>query len=174
MQIRTATQPEPLKASYHDLFEVDPRLLESFKPDIVLHIGLAVERSYFAIEKGAEKDGYHQYPDVDRRVFNKAETKKSWGKSPYRLDTSFDLEDVLVKWRAQAGKAPDLRTSDDVGNYVCGFVYYRSLELFWKKGDRDMPVVFMHVPPLPEKGDVEKGVNVTVGLIQALAESFQK
>jgi pyroglutamyl-peptidase len=174
MQIRIVTQLEPLKASYHDLFEIAPRLLEKFKPDIVLHIGLAVERSYFAIEKGAERDGYHQYPDVDRKVFNKAETKKSWGKSPSRLDSSFNLEDVLVKWRAQVGKGHDLRSSDDVGNYVCGFVYYRSLELFWKKDYRGIPVVFMHVPPLPEKGDVEKGVNVTVGLIQALAESFQK
>lgn len=170
MNIQIITQPEPLKASYHDLYEVTPQLLEHNKPEIVLHVGLAVERTYFAIEKGAERDGYHQYPDVDRKVFNKAETKKAWGKSPSRMDSSVDLDKVLIKWRAVVGKGADLRTSDDVGNYVCGFVYYTSMEHFWKKGE-DTPVVFMHVPPLPEKRDISRGVDITIGLIQALAES---
>ena len=174
MNIKIITQPEDLRASYHHIFEATPQLLEQYNPDIVVHLGLAFERTYFAIEKGAERDGYHQYADVDRKVFNKAETKKAWGKSPPRLNSSLDLENVLVKWRTQAGKGVDLRTSDDVGNYVCGFVYYTSLEHFWKKGNRDMPVVFMHVPPLPEKGDVENGVEVTIGLLKALAESFEK
>jgi pyrrolidone-carboxylate peptidase len=91
--------------------------------------------------------------------------------SPPHLESSFDLEDVLVKWRAQVGKDVDLRTSDDVGNYVCGFVYYTSLEYSWKRGI-DAPVVFMHVPPLPEKGDIEEGVKATLRLIQVLAESL--
>jgi pyroglutamyl-peptidase len=143
-----------LKASYHHLFEVTPQLLEQYKP----------------IEKGAERDSYHQYPDVDRKVFTKSEIKKAWGKSLSRIGSSLDFEDVLVKWRAQAGKDVDLRTSDDVGNYVCDFVYYTSLEYFWKRR-LNTPVVFMHVPPLPEKDDIDKGVKVTLGLIRGLAES---
>jgi pyrrolidone-carboxylate peptidase len=59
------------------LYDVAPKLLEEHKPDVVVHIGLAVERTYFAIEKGAERDGYNQYPDNDRKVFNKSETKKA-------------------------------------------------------------------------------------------------
>jgi pyroglutamyl-peptidase len=171
LNIQIITPPEALKASYHYLYDVAPKLLEEHKPAVVVHIGLAVERTYFAIEKGAERDGYNQYPDNDRKVFNKSETKKAWGMSPPHLESSFDLEDVLVKWRAQVGKDVDLRTSDDVGNYVCGFVYYTSLEYSWKKGI-DAPVVFMHVPPLPEKGDIEEGVKATLGLIQVLAESL--
>jgi len=134
----------------------------------VLHIGLAVERDYFAIEKGADRDGYNQYPDVDRKVFNKNETKKVWGKSPARLVTPYDLQDVVEKWRAQSKKHADLRISDDVGTYVCGFVYYASLERYWKGGGS--PTVFMHVPPLPEKADVEKGIKITLDLIKVLAE----
>jgi pyrrolidone-carboxylate peptidase len=64
--------------------------------------------------------------------------------------------------------------SDDVGTYVCGFVYYTSLEYFWKKGGGEMPVVFMHVPSLPEKDDVEKGVKVAVALVKGIAESIGK
>lgn len=171
MTIEIITPPEPLKASYHYLFDITPKLLEQHKPNIVLHLGLAVERTYFAIEKGAGRDGYNQYPDVDRKVFNKTETKKAWGKSPPHLYASYDLEKVLEKWRAKVGKVGkdvELRTSDDVGNYVCGFVYYSSLERHWK--GNNIPVLFMHVPPLPEKYEVEKGVKVTLGLIQVLAE----
>jgi pyrrolidone-carboxylate peptidase len=106
-------------------------------------------------------------------VFDKSEIKKAWGKSPPYLESSFDLEDVLVKWRALIRKDVDLRTSDDVGNYVYGFVYYTSLEYSWKRGIY-APVVFMHVPPLPERGDVEKGVKAMLGLIQVLAEDLLK
>ena len=173
MNIRILTQQAPLKAVYHDLLEV-PKLLEEAKPDVVIHVGLAVDRDYFAIERGAYRDGYHQYPDEARKVITKAENKKMWGRSPDRLDSPLDFAELLVKWRAQAGKGVDLRTSDDVGSYVCGFVYYVSLEHLWKKGAQTPVVVFMHVPPLAEKDDVAKGEKVTLALIQALAESVGK
>jgi hypothetical protein len=119
-------------------------------------------------------DGYHQYLDVARKVFNKAENKKTWGKSPDRLNSSLDFDAILVKWQTQAGKGPDLRMSGSVGTYVCGFVYYTSLECFWKKGEGEMLVVFMHVSSLPEKDDVEKGAKVTIALIKGIAESIGK
>jgi pyroglutamyl-peptidase len=173
LNIRIITPPEPLKAAYHSLLEIT-KLLEEFKPDIVIHIGLAVDRNYFAIERGATRDGYHQYPDVARKVFNKAENRKTWGKSPERLNSSLDLDDILVKWQTQAGKGSDLRISDDVGTYICGFVYYTSLEYLWKKGGWEMPVVFMHVPSLPKKDDIEKGTKITIALVKGIAESIGK
>ena len=88
------------------------------------------------------------------------------------MNSSLDLEDVLGKWRAQVGKGPDLRTSDDVGSYVCGFVYYTSLEYLWKR-ENASPNVFMHIPPLPDRGDVDRGMKVTLGLIRALAETIK-
>ncbi len=134
----------------------------------MLHIGLAVERDYFTIEEGADREGYNQYPDVDRKVFNKTEIKKVWGKSPSRLTTLYDLEVVLEKWHARSKKGFDLRISDDIGSFVCGFVYYTSLER-QRKGEGSS-TVFMHVPPLPEKCDIEKGLEVTLWLIEVLAE----
>jgi pyroglutamyl-peptidase len=175
LKIRLITHSEPINAAYHDIASVVPKLLEA-KPDIVIHVGLAYDRKYFAIERGADRDGYHQIPDVSRKVFTKAETKKLWPKSPERLDSSLDVNEVLPKWKANIGKAvADVRRTDDVGHYVCGFIYYLSLEQFWKKGEEeDRPVLFMHVPPLPQSEDIKKGVDVAVGLIQAVAESYQK
>jgi len=127
---------------------------------------------------------------MDRKVFTKLEGKKAWGKSPARLDSNVDLESVLEKWKVEvlgkeknkkvAGKSEkktneavvDLRTSDDVGSYVCGFVYYTSLEWFWKKG-KQRSVLFLHVPSLDEEKDIAKGVKVTTALIEAVVNNCE-
>lgn len=174
--------PEPLKAEYHSLLETT-KLLEEHQPDVVIHIGLAADRDYFAIEKGAKRNGYHEIPDEKRKVFTRVETKKVWGKSPARLDTTLDVEDILQKWKENLaadntkakGKdklnAVHISTSDDVGNYVCGFVYYASLEWLWRKngpqGERQ--VLFFHVPKM--EGNVEQGRDVTVALIKGVIGS---
>lgn len=168
---------------YHSLLEV-PKLLEKHNPDIVIHIGLAVDRDYFAIEKGAERDGYHQFPDEARKVFTRAETKAKWGKSPARLDSSFDIEEVVGKWKSHVHsgvgkrKAKDkifeLRVSDDVGCYVCGFVYYASLEYYWKRDGSQgkRRVLFLHIPKLDGEEEIRKGKEITVSLIKAVVESI--
>jgi pyrrolidone-carboxylate peptidase len=148
-------------------------------------MGLAADRDYFAIEKGAESGGYNEYPDEARKVFTRAETKKVWGKSPSRLDSTIDVEDVLVKWRANLSSSDskinktnksagiDLRTSDDVGYYVCGFVYYTTLEWFWKTNGAQglRRVLFLHVPKLEGTKDFEKGKDVAIALIKAVIDS---
>ncbi|KAH7357267.1 hypothetical protein BKA65DRAFT_548649 [Rhexocercosporidium sp. MPI-PUGE-AT-0058] len=181
--VRVIVHPDPLKAEYHSLLEVH-RILEEHQPDVVIHMGLAADRDYFALEKSAERDGYHEIPDEKRKVFTRAETKKVWGKSPTRLESTLDIEDILRLWKANlsmtAGKSKgkdkaiaDVRTSDDVGNYVCGFVYYASLEWFWKKygpqGERK--VLFFHVPNMHGGDDYERGKYVAITLIEAVISS---
>ncbi|TVY67407.1 Pyroglutamyl-peptidase 1-like protein [Lachnellula suecica] len=170
LTIRIITHATPLKAEYHWLLTTIPPILEENQPDIVLHIGLAVERNYFAIEKGAPREGYQQYPDVSRKVFTKAEGKKAWGKSPDRLESSIDFEDVVSRWKKSVQKSVDVRGSDDVGTYVCGFVYYLSLEHFWKRGDGEAKVVFFHAPLLKGEKELMEGKEITIGLIGAIAE----
>ncbi|KAF8848515.1 peptidase C15, pyroglutamyl peptidase I-like protein [Acephala macrosclerotiorum] len=180
---RIITEPQPLKAIYHSLLEI-PKLLEKENPDVVIHIGLAVDRDYFAIEKGAERDGYHQFPDEARKVFTRAETKEKWGKSPARLDSSFDIEEIVGKWKSHvysgAGKGKtknkmsELRASDDVGCYVCGFVYYASLEYYWKRDGSQgkRRVLFLHVPKLEGAEEIIRGRDITIDLIKAVSESL--
>ncbi|KAH7407139.1 hypothetical protein BKA64DRAFT_408099 [Cadophora sp. MPI-SDFR-AT-0126] len=180
--VRIIVHPEPLKAEYHALLEVT-KVIEEHQPDVVIHMGLAADRDYFAIEKGADRDGYHQIPDEKRKVFTRAETKKVWGKSQPRLISTLDVEDILGRWKAdlatgsvklkgkKGSSAVDVRTSDDVGNYVCGFVYYASLEWFWRKrgpqGERR--VLFFHVPKM--ECDFEQGKDITVALIKGVIGS---
>ncbi|PVH75891.1 hypothetical protein DL98DRAFT_518359 [Cadophora sp. DSE1049] len=148
-------------------------------------MGLAADRDYFAIEKGADRDGYHQIPDEQRKVFTRAETKKVWGKSPTRLVSTLDVGDIIGKWKAnlaagiakpkgkERSSVTDVRASDDVGNYVCGFVYYASLEWFWRKygpqGKRR--VLFFHVPKI--EFSFQQGRDVTVALIKGVIGSCE-
>lgn len=160
-------------------------------------MGLAVDRDYFAVEQSALKEGYHDIPDIERKVITRAENKKLFGKASSSLATSFDLDSVVAAWQAACGhltfpvsgesgkgkggakgkgkqerRKVDVRLSDDVGTYVCGLIYFGSLlEMQKRKGTRD--VVFLHVPSLEGAGEVEVGVEVTRELIVALVDAWE-
>jgi len=136
-------------------------------------MGLDEGRTFFGIERSAAREGYHQNLDIDRKVFTKAEKKKLWGKAPEKLTTSLNLEETQVRWqrslRGGKGKGRvdvDVRVSDDVGDFVCGFIYYATLKAM---GDR-RDVVFLHVPQLKTEGALETGLEVTTALITAVVE----
>ncbi|KAF9728771.1 hypothetical protein PMIN01_13151 [Paraphaeosphaeria minitans] len=66
-------------------------LIAKHEPHIVLHMGLAVDRDYYAVEQSAPKEGYYDVSDSDRKVITRAENKKLFGKAPSSLATSLDL-----------------------------------------------------------------------------------
>ena len=186
--VRIAIHPESLKAAYHSLYEIVPKLVQSYQPDVVLHVGLAVERDYFAIERSAGRDGYQQNLDMDKKVFTKAESRTSWGKkSADRLETALDLDAVLEAWRDQLrstikenskkgkgnGPTADVRLSDDVGKYVCGFIYYATLAELARRSDCKGTALFFHVPPLETEMELENGKKVLEALIGALASVWR-
>lgn len=78
----------------------------------------------------------------------------------------------MSRWKKEAGKT-DVRGSDDVGAFVCGFVFYLSMEHFRKRSDGETKVLFLHVPFLRGKEEFEIGKAVTVGLIKAVAEGAE-
>lgn len=158
-------------------------------------MGLAVDRDYFAVEQSALREGYHDIPDVDRKVITRVENKKLFGKTPGSLGTSLDLETAVSAWQSACGRSSlpskeqaaskgkgggkskgekrkvDVRLSDDVGTYVCGLIHCSSLvEMQKRTGRRD--VVFSHVPPLDGKGEVDVGVEVTKELVVALVDAW--
>jgi len=174
---------EPLKVAYHSIATTVKSLVDEHEPDLILHVGLEATRTSYGLEVGAFRDGYHDIPDEARRVFSRAESKKIWGKSPDRLDTDFDVEAVVRSWkqevitmdkkRKEKGRNVDVEASDDVGNYVCGFVYYFSLERCWRE-KRKKSVVFLHVPFCEGPEEIGKGVQVVMALVKALVENWKQ
>ncbi|KAF1848997.1 peptidase C15, pyroglutamyl peptidase I-like protein [Cucurbitaria berberidis CBS 394.84] len=184
--------PEPTPAAYHKILAQVPKLIEKHSPDMVVHMGLDVDSGpgVFKVERSAPKEGYHEFPDVERRVFTRAENKKTFGKAPATLATTLDLVTAVDAWRdscsslslaklqasgtilkAKAkGKEKqmvEVQLTDDVGTYVCGFDYYISLlEMQKKTGKRE--AVFFHVPKLESHDELRVGTRVTEELIKAL------
>jgi pyroglutamyl-peptidase len=184
---------EPTPAAYHKIYTQTSQLIEQHAPDLIVHMGLDVDSGtgVFKVERSALKEGYHDIPDIDRKVFTRAENKKTFAKSPASLVTTLDIDSAAGMWQAacssiqiptasespkakgktkgEARQRVDVRTSDDVGTYVCGFQYYVSmLETQKRSGRRD--VVFYHVPRLESEMQVNIGVKVTEELIRALVE----
>lgn len=96
--------------AYRNVVDFVPKLLSTApSPDLVLHIGLAASRNFYAIEQGAHSRGYGKINDVDGQLFPDSEAQKSFpsAKYPTVLHTSFDTEDVLSRWRTALGQYHD-------------------------------------------------------------------
>ncbi|KAF4305491.1 hypothetical protein GTA08_BOTSDO06451 [Botryosphaeria dothidea] len=223
-RITLTTPSAPLAVAYHPTHAAVPKLLSSARPDLVLHIGLAAGRAFFAIEKSSAKHGYDRNADVDGRRWTARESDHAWRGAPEHLETGLLFEGVWARWRdaceglegvvgpgasardvrrgrgvgtggegmegvpSAAGggggvvKGQDVvevRPSDDVGSYLCGFIYYNSLAWFWERerekeeeGGVERPVLFLHVPACPEGRDVERGTEITVELIKAMVATW--
>jgi pyrrolidone-carboxylate peptidase len=167
----------PLKVAYQPVINKIPKLLASENPnyDIILHIGLAAARNYYTLEQQSVRDGYLD-KDVDDAYFSKHDAARLFSECPAVLRPTFDCADVLKRWRGNVSDCvgADIRSSNDPGSYLCGFLYYLSLSWFWKQGREERPVVFLHVPDLPNEIDIEQGRRVAIGLIRALVESRNK
>ena len=190
---------QPLPAAYYKLATVVPQLIEENNPDLIVHMGLDVESGpgVFKVEQSAPKEGYHNYMDVEKKVFTRAENKKAFGKSSASLITSLNLDTAVQAWQLachgmhlsksvapsakvktkgkgknEEKQALDIRQSDDVGTYVCGLNYYVSMmEMQKRTGKRN--VVFFHVPKLDTQSEIAVGVKVTEELIKALVSVYK-
>ncbi|KAF2868864.1 pyroglutamyl peptidase-like protein type I [Massariosphaeria phaeospora] len=188
--IHICVHHESVRVAYSHVVNFVPRVLPpqnpmTPKPDIVLHIGLAAGRDFFALEKGSHSRGYGAIPDVDGEKFPDSTAEIRFPKSLYPsvLHTSFNTEDVLQRWKAnlrsstadaehEKNKTPDVRLSLDAGNFLCGFIYYNSLAHYFALEDNQRPVAFLHVPDLSNSQDLlDTGREVAIALIRSLVES---
>ncbi|KAJ4384958.1 hypothetical protein N0V86_000563 [Didymella sp. IMI 355093] len=143
----------------------------------------------FKIERSAPREGYHEFPDIRRRVFTRVENKKEFAKAPASLATSLHVDAAEEIWRpacapitlatskvSQQSAKKGIRSekqnvhvqlSDDVGTYVCGFCYYTAL-LHLQSHTGKRHAVFLHVPPLETEADMLVGVRVVGEVVRAM------
>ncbi|KAH7393894.1 hypothetical protein DE146DRAFT_111002 [Phaeosphaeria sp. MPI-PUGE-AT-0046c] len=184
---------EAVRVAYNHVVDLVPKLLppsldQDTQPEVVLHIGLAAGRKFFAIEQCANGRGYGAIPDVDGERYHDAiaEARFPSAKFPKVLKTSFDTSDVLARWKANLGYpsgkvrgadngAPDVQISQDAGNFLCGFIYYNSLAHYFSIKEDERPVAFLHVPDLSYSEDkLKEGREIAIALIKALVASKRK
>lgn len=169
--------PWPIRVAYASVLAEVPTLYEttSPRPDLILHLGLAAGRDYFALERGAHRSVFGKNKDVDGQTFPREESDKLWGGLPDFLRTGFDTGDLWRRWRSKlADKSIDIRESADAGNYLCGFIYYTSMAQFVRSKDEERPVLFMHTPDLPTEEELEKGRETVIALIRGMVDSWRE
>ncbi|KAK7540620.1 uncharacterized protein J3D65DRAFT_615892 [Phyllosticta citribraziliensis] len=256
-RIRLIIHPSPLPVAYHPTATIVPTILSARTPDLVLHLGLAAGRNYFALERSSVRIGYGRNKDVLGQRWTDVDSDRQWpshlkaftegdGKLcsyPDRLATSLPFEDIWRRWRSlcadiegvgdgtssatyvttistpphqtgvpippPAGAATsrpwnrvEVRPSDDVGSFLCGFIYWTTLAWFWAlhqqkqkedkereyaglqpepqqprrlaapEDDGERPVLFLHVPGCPEERDLQRGKEITVAAIRAMVASW--
>ncbi|GBF65157.1 pyroglutamyl-peptidase [Trichophyton mentagrophytes] len=195
-RVHIHAHPRPIRVAYAAVREEMPRIIEEFRvahsghpPHLVIHIGMAATRQYYAVETVAHREGY-KHTDVDGQFgipfeaslperlqpgvstpSDPASTSESTDKVkvvPSPLDTGF-----LQTWRKSlpAGRSIDVRLSHDAGHYLCEYIYYTSLSMAWEE-NRPRAALFLHVPGWTDKASVEMGVEVVVGLVRAMVESW--
>ncbi|KAF2006402.1 peptidase C15, pyroglutamyl peptidase I-like protein [Amniculicola lignicola CBS 123094] len=200
--IQLIVYPAEVPVAYHPVASIIPALIAEHQPDVALHIGVAEGRSYFAVEQSSTRRSYEFVQDIYGEVFTLEEQAKAWGDAEAVLQTDLDLNVIVdgwqngtlhMKWPFNIGgrstsagqpvevvlkedimETEDVRWSDNVGNYLCGFMYYMDLVEMGRSGAyKKRDVAFMHVPLLKTEEEFQFGVEVTVALIQAMVDDWR-
>ena len=188
--VRIIAYGSPIRVSYGETRELIPPLLEAYHGtiDLVLHIGMASGRQYYAAERYAHRNDYDTHPDLDGRVQSRAKTEKLYADCPDLMTTSLDFEELIQRWQGFIAHIPadspahaaDCRPSEDAGHYLCDYTYFNSLAWFGRQnkrleggGSADRPVMFLHVPAESDEATLERGRVVAINLLQAMADTFR-
>ena len=186
--VRIIAYGSPIRVSYAETRELLPPLLEAYHGtiDLVLHIGMASGRQFYAAERYAHRNDYDKNPDLDGRVQSRYETEQLYGDCPDLMTTSLDYEELIQRWQKSIADIPagssahnaDCRPSDDAGHYLCDYTYFNSLVWYGRQnkqledgGSADRPVMFLHVPAESDETTLDKGRVVTMSLLQAMADT---
>ena len=100
--IQLIVSNDPMPPAYHDIKDQVAALLETHTADLVVHMGLDVGsgRGIFKVERSAPREGYHEFPDIRRKVFTRIENKTTFAKSPAALSTTLDIDAAAEVWSA--------------------------------------------------------------------------
>ncbi|NOT31126.1 MAG: hypothetical protein HOP15_11815 [Planctomycetes bacterium] len=116
----------------------DELLASGDPPELLLGLGVASRRRGFSLERWAKPQlKLVLRQDVDGR------SAREFSVDGPRLRTSVDLARLLVALRRRGVKEASI--SRTAGGYVCEHIYHHLLA---HAGERGVPGLFVHVPPL--------------------------
>ncbi|KAF2176550.1 peptidase C15, pyroglutamyl peptidase I-like protein [Zopfia rhizophila CBS 207.26] len=87
-----------IPVAYHPTIILVPKLIAEHQPDIALHMGVAADRDYFAVEQTSQREPWPVL-DIEGQNFSPEEVEKVWTGQPQKLSTDLDLHDVVAKWQ---------------------------------------------------------------------------
>jgi pyroglutamyl-peptidase len=126
------------------------------KPDVVLMFGVAGRRRQLCIETRARNAVSLLFPDANRHRPRHGVIKL---RGPAALTGNAPFARLAGAAGAQA------RLSRDAGNYLCNYLYWRTLE---QAGGTRPLVQFVHIPPVSAKPRLQRRANRPPTLAQLL------
>ena len=134
-------------------------LIARFKPQVVLHLGLAARRKRLSFEIRARNRLNILHPDAARRLSDRLAIEA--GGASFRLSRAPVARCVAAIARSGAACAPSI----DAGDYLCNQTLYASL------GSAAPLVAFLHVPrPRRSGGSGVTLIQMADGVCAALIE----
>lgn len=187
--VRIIAYDTPIRVCYREVRALVPPLLEGLEGavDLVLHIGMSSGRDFYTAEVYGHRDGYSKNKDLDGETLPADHGLMYFGDCPPLMTTSLNCDRLLKIWKASLESVPegapgfeaDCRLSEDAGHYMCDYIYYNSLAWFGRRNEsleggkvEDRPVLFLHVPAESDPEVLERGRQVTLSLIEAMAEDW--
>jgi pyroglutamyl-peptidase len=136
---------EVLPVSLQQVAQQVPKLMERYRPQLWLGVGLAAGRTALAIEAVAVNlaDWRESAADVDGVSVERAPVAPD---GPAAQLTTLPVEPILAAW--QGGGIPGY-LSQTAGSYLCNYSFYAAAQA---ASELELPcmVGFLHVPLLPE------------------------
>jgi pyroglutamyl-peptidase len=131
---------EILPVVYAEILSRLEALTQTYRPDAILHLGLAARRKVFSIETRAVNRLSRLRPDASGAVAARLQIRPG---APQHARSTFPAVEVVTALR-RAGVAS--RLSSNAGRYICNQALYLSLA----RGDAPQ-VGFIHVPRLARR-----------------------
>ncbi|GLV43471.1 uncharacterized protein CBL_04013 [Carabus blaptoides fortunei] len=138
---------EEIPVSYKDVDEKIKILWETYKPTLVIHVGVSSFTDKITMETRANRSGYCRrdclgeiHPSGNCCAINEGFETIHCGIGAKEICK--ELNEHFNKIIAQ--------TSDDAGRYLCEYIFYKSLYIDCNK------TMFVHVPPLNKPFSAEE------------------
>jgi pyroglutamyl-peptidase len=136
--LRAAVIPTDYRRSWRMLL----RLYQGFRPDVVVHFGLAQKINAIHVERIGQNAVSPEKPDAAGNALRSGRARRT---GPEVLHSTLPVS-AIVAALTEAGFPAAL--SDDAGDYVCNATLYRSLHA----APTTRRVGFIHVPPESKAG----------------------
>jgi pyroglutamyl-peptidase len=125
--------------------------------NLVLHVGVHGMTNKIHIEKCAT-NGFCKEDYAQKTLCDPLVCLENSGQCE-RLETKFDV-DHMVKFLNENHKSGMFYASCDVGSYLCGYVYLKSLDKNPSK------TLFVHVPPIDKPFSSEETSHAILKIIE--------
>lgn len=135
----------------------------SLRPTLVIHCGVNGHSSCVHVEKLAYNNNFHKKDFAGKYLTNGQACLKNCPAKKSALFCKLNVNKIVQVISDNCGCTPNssssldtyeslklAKVSKDVGNYLCGYIYLKSLDYDCSR------TLFVHVPPLDKPFGVEK------------------